>query len=175
MIPNTLWQKAGGTPAPLPASDRDATGTPWDNLAGNAAGRAACGYTKAPDWPDFDPATQVPGWVNGAWVVGAIPTPTPAVRTVSHYEFSNLLTNDEKVRINAAKAQIAAMTAANYGDVAFSGLIAVQLVFDAFALASFIELTASATIYGVGTILRAAGIFTTDARAAAVLAGTPPA
>lgn len=40
-----LWSKNGGPPRPLPEWDRDAQGQIWTNLAGNAEGRAACGWT----------------------------------------------------------------------------------------------------------------------------------
>lgn len=174
MIANDLWQKAGGVPASLPASDHDADGLPWDNLVDNADGRTACGYTKAPDWPDFDPTTQHAVWISDGWSIQALPTPAPAIVRVSRYEFSQLLTIEEKVKISAARAQIRAMTPANYADNAYAGLVGLEQVLDAFDLPTDIELTAAATIYAVETVLVAAGIITSD-RATHILANLPPA
>lgn len=175
MIANDLWRKAGGDPQPLPGSDRDDAGAPWDDLAHNAAGRTACHWTKAPDWPDFDPASEHCEWVSGVWSVIEAPGPSAPVVRISHYEFAQLLTVEEKVRINAAKAQIRAMNNANYGDIAYAGLIALELVFTTFDLAAAVELTAPETAYAVSVVMRGAGVFASDDRAQQVLANIRPA
>jgi hypothetical protein len=77
-IPNDFWIK-GGAAMLLPYRDQ-AGGFYYDNLANNPDGRTACGYTKAPDWPDFDPTTQEPIWQGGGWVLFNLPAPSPPLR-----------------------------------------------------------------------------------------------
>lgn len=100
----TLWQKNGGDPATLPFQDAQADGTIWTNLADNPEGRAACGWTQAPDEPPYNPATQQVAWVNGTWVVQPIPTPpTPPVsRTIARIDFVRRFTVTEMARIQGS-------------------------------------------------------------------------
>jgi hypothetical protein len=171
MTANTLWQKNGSTPVPLPPSDRDTAGLPWDNLETNSEGRTACGWSQAPAKPGYNPETQQCVWTGTAWSIESY-TPPATVVTVSHYEFSQLLTMTQKVKIAAAKAQIRGMTATNYTDSAYAGLIALEQVFAEFDLAADIELTSPTTIYAVETIMVGAGILT-PVQAAQVLANIP--
>lgn len=86
-----LWQKNGGTPGPLPAEAIGADGFVYTDLADNPKGIAQCGYTQAPSQPSFDPTTQQCVWVNGAWVVEAIPA-APVSTVMSRDDFMRLFT-----------------------------------------------------------------------------------
>jgi hypothetical protein len=88
MIANDLWQKNGGLPQDLPYSDKDADGTPWDRLTDNVAGREACGWSKAPAYPDYDANVQQPVWVDGSWTLMVVPTApvVPSIRRASQIE-----------------------------------------------------------------------------------------
>ena len=71
----TYWLKDGDNPQALPTEDRDADGYIWTDLENNPHGLDLCGWTQAPDQPDYDPATQTVDWVDGAWAVHDIPAP----------------------------------------------------------------------------------------------------
>ena len=69
------YLRNGQDPGPLPARATDATGTVWSDLANNAAGREACGFTLAPSKPSFDPESVRVEWDGDSWAVVSI---TPA-------------------------------------------------------------------------------------------------
>lgn len=173
-----MYRKDGGAPQALPAIDYDAAGQPWTDLASNAEGRAACGWTLAPAQPSYDPSTEEVVWVDGAWEVRALPpAPEPALQPirVTKIDFSRLFTLSERAALNAAKATIRAMTPTDYADPAKEPLVQLEIVVESFDLpAEFIELDHPDTVIAVGTVLVNAGILT-PARAAEVLANTPPA
>lgn len=107
MIANDLWQKNGGTPQPLAYSDYDSNGTPWARLFDNETGRLACGWIKAPDYPDYDFALQAPVWEGGAWMVVTLPVvvppePEPVMRRTSRIEFLQRIPAEKRIAIRQA-------------------------------------------------------------------------
>lgn len=98
-----LYIKSGGVPTTLPAMDVDSAGSVWSDLENSAEGRAACGWTLAPEKPVFDPATQVVEWVDGEWaVVDLPPPPAPEPRKVHAVIFKQRFTATERKAIRAA-------------------------------------------------------------------------
>jgi hypothetical protein len=172
-IPSNLWRKNNGTPSALLSTDRDATGLPWDNLINNEEGRLACGWEPAPDYPDYNPQTEMPVWVDDEWVIEQLPAPPPQVVKVSKMDFARLFTNNEKASINAAKAKIRQMTDADYANPLFTNLVMLELVFNAFEYPlEYIELTHPDTLQGIN-VLALAGILAPE-RVAEVLSNTIP-
>jgi hypothetical protein len=68
--------KAGlDAPVELPGKDVDSEGRIWTGLPGSAEAREACGWTLVDDPPAYDPTSEAPTWVNGAWsIVSTIPS-----------------------------------------------------------------------------------------------------
>lgn len=78
-----LWTKSGAAPVTLPAEDVDADGRIWTDLANNAEGRTACGWTAAPPAPPYDLATEDLVWSpTGEWFVVLRPQPEPVAPVV---------------------------------------------------------------------------------------------
>lgn len=64
-----LWRKNGGPPRDLPQDDIDASKQSWSDLANNPEGREACGWVRAPEYPEYDTATHKPVWGTTDWVI----------------------------------------------------------------------------------------------------------
>lgn len=78
--PNDLWFQPNQDPVLLPEGTFfDEGGTSWSDLANNEEGRAALGWTKAPDYPSYNAETKIPQWdrEQTKWVIVNIPVPAP--------------------------------------------------------------------------------------------------
>lgn len=107
------------------------------------------------------------------------PMPRLAVPSrVSRIDFSRLFTLEEKIALNAVRAQVAALPANAYLDaVQYGALLAAEVVLQSFELPlEHIELDHPDTAAGLG-VLGMVGVFGANAaaRIAAILAGRPPA
>ena len=132
--------------------------TPWEPPAGTTAvacpDNVAIGYT-------YDGAEWTP------------PSAPPAeVRRVIKADFLRLFTASERVAFNLQRKLVEALQPADYADPAKAGLVGLEVFLLTYDAIDVIELTHPETIEGMG-VLVALGVVT-QARAEAVLAGTPP-
>jgi hypothetical protein len=115
---------------------------------------------------------------HGANVVEYIYTPqAPAepqeeVRRVIKADFLRLFTASERVAFNLQRKLVEALQPADYTDPAKAALVGLEVFLLTYDAIDVIELTHPETIEGMG-VLVALGVVT-QARAEAVLAGTPP-
>lgn len=111
----TKYTKNGSYPVDasgLPTSDvEEGTGKIWTHLANNPQGRAATGWKIAPEEPPYDEETERLTWDGKAWVVIELadePAPELFVE-VTHKEFRDLLTIQEKIKIKGMRKRVDAM------------------------------------------------------------------
>lgn len=105
-----------------------------------------------------------PGWLynlstNTLYAVATKAGPNK----IEKIDFMRLFTMEERVRYNALRKTIAAMTASDYAssDPMMQLFIALDIVFDAFELAAMIELNHPETAQGL-ELLAAGGVFGSD-------------
>lgn len=157
----------------------------WTGRAASEGDFAPPGYRLMNEVPPAPGAGQVALAVGADWVlIDAVDAPaevvaSPLLRTTK-IDFMRLLTLSQRVTMLAIRADVRAMTLADYADPAKAGLVGAALMFEQFDLASeFVELGHPETIYGVSVLMVGAGIFGPDlavaaAEAARVLSNTPP-
>lgn len=111
-----------------------------------------------------DSNAVVPGWLFNSSTNTLHPIAQMAgPNKVEKIDFMRLFTMDERVRYNALRKQIQAMTAADYAntDPMTQLFIALDIVFESFDLAAMVELDHAETIQGMG-LLAAGGVFGSD-------------
>lgn len=167
-----LWTKAGSYPGPLPAEAADAAGRIWTDLANNPEGRAATGWTAAPEAPAYDPAAEVLGWTGSAWTVDPAPViplaPAEPVRIGKYWLFERFDADQER-RFSALEAQAMALTPAQIADPAFEGLYQLTRFLRRLGALTIIELDAAGTLAGF-ELLRLLGVFGNPADASSMAA-----
>lgn len=174
----TLYRKNGGPPQALPAVDYSgADRLPWTDLANNPEGRQACGWTEAPDPPEYDPATQRLVWAGEAWAIEEIeiveppPPPPEPVRIGKYWLFSRFSEAQER-RFAGLEYQAGNLTPADLEDPAKEGLFQLQRFLRRLDALTVVELDAAETLAGF-ELLRLLGVFGDPADPASTAALAP--
>lgn len=99
-----LYTKDGAMPEPIPFRIRMPDGrTRTDPDSFTPEEILAAGYVQAPDPPAFDATTHGLEWINGDWIVVALPPPPavePRIPQMSRFEFMGLLTTQERIALD---------------------------------------------------------------------------
>lgn len=178
MIANNLWRKNGGVPRELPFEDRDINNKTWTNLPHNAEGREECGWSKAPDWPDYDPTSESPFWdsENQTWEIGPKPVVNSTPKRIPKIDFARLFTLTESFKIEALEQVVKSADLTDPNNFVY-GLA--RIAFKRFELASeYVELDQPEVASFLINILKPNGVLgdeaTADIRIAQILSATFP-
>jgi len=154
----TLWRKGEAAPQALPSLDYDHEGQPWSDLANDADGRVACGWSPAPEPPQHNPAVEYAVWSSGAWLIQPLPAPpaTPA-RIVKYWLLQRFTEAQERA---FAKLEYLArnLTPTDLDDPQKEGLFQLQRFLRRLDALAVVELDAEQTIAGF-ELLRLLGVF----------------